>query len=121
MTRGKAEDAGGLTPAKDDNAAPYHFDRRTLPIFKCVDYKQALSRVIWMKNRINFNKTDPSSSERGRKMTWQPGWRSGMQTLAVSSKQFSVNCLAACFKETKISRMCLLMMHSISLVLLISI
>ena len=39
MTRGKAEDAGGLTPAKDDNAAPYHFDRRSLPIFKCVDYK----------------------------------------------------------------------------------
>ena len=38
MTRGKAEDAGGLTPAKDDNAAPYHFDRRSLPIFKCVDY-----------------------------------------------------------------------------------
>ncbi len=38
MARGKAEDAGGLTPAKDDNAAPYHFDPRTLPIFKCVDY-----------------------------------------------------------------------------------
>ena len=38
MTRGKAEDAGGLTPAKDDNAAPYHFDRRTLPIFNCFDY-----------------------------------------------------------------------------------
>ena len=38
MTRGKAEDAGGLTPAKDDNAAPYHFDPRPLPIFKCVDY-----------------------------------------------------------------------------------
>ena len=38
MVRGKAEDAGGLTPAKDDNAAPYHFDPRTLPIFKCVDY-----------------------------------------------------------------------------------
>ena len=38
MARGKAEDAGGLTPAKDDNAALYHFDRRTLPIFKCVDY-----------------------------------------------------------------------------------
>ena len=34
MTRCKAEDAGGLTPAKDDNAALYHFDRRTLPIFK---------------------------------------------------------------------------------------
>ncbi len=43
MTRGKAEDAGGLTPAKDDNAAPYHFDRRTLPIFKCVDYNNHLS------------------------------------------------------------------------------
>ena len=38
MARGKAEDAGGLTPAKDDNAALCHFDRRTLPIFKCVDY-----------------------------------------------------------------------------------
>ena len=25
MTRGKAEDAGGLTPAKDDNTALYHF------------------------------------------------------------------------------------------------
>ena len=39
MARGKAEDAGGLTPAKDDNAALCHFGRRTLPIFKCVDYK----------------------------------------------------------------------------------
>ena len=58
MTRSKAEDAGGLTPAKDDNAAPYHFDRRTLPIFKCVDYKQALSRVIWMKNRIKDQRED---------------------------------------------------------------
>ena len=41
MARGKAEDAGGLTPAKDDNAVPHHFRRRTLPIFKCVDYKAA--------------------------------------------------------------------------------
>ena len=41
MARGKAEDAGGLTPAKDDNAAPYHFAPRTLPIFKCVDYNIA--------------------------------------------------------------------------------
>ena len=39
MARGKAEDAGGLTPAKDDNTALYHFAPRTLPIFKCVDYK----------------------------------------------------------------------------------
>ena len=38
MARGKAEDAGGLTPAKDDNAAPYHFAPRTLPTFMCVDY-----------------------------------------------------------------------------------
>ena len=39
MARGKAEDAGGLTPAKDDNAALCHFGPRTLPIFMCVDYK----------------------------------------------------------------------------------
>ena len=39
MAQGKAEDAGGLTPAKDDNTALYHFAPRTLPIFKCVDYK----------------------------------------------------------------------------------
>ena len=45
MARGKAEDAGGLTPAKDNNAAPYHFDSRTLPIFKCVDYKGQLVPV----------------------------------------------------------------------------
>ena len=38
MAQGKAEDAGGLTPAKDDNTALYHFAPRTLPIFKCVDY-----------------------------------------------------------------------------------
>ena len=46
MTRGKAEDAGGLTPAKDDNAAPYHFDRRTLPFFKCVDYKTIAGAIM---------------------------------------------------------------------------
>ena len=44
MARGKAEDAGGLTPAKDDNAAPHHFGRRTLPIFKCVDYTYGQTR-----------------------------------------------------------------------------
>jgi len=38
MARGKAEDAGGLTPAKDDNAVPHHFVRRTLPIFRRVGY-----------------------------------------------------------------------------------
>ena len=42
MAQGKAEEAGGLTPAKDDNTALCHFGHRTLPIFKCVDYKQAL-------------------------------------------------------------------------------
>jgi len=47
--------------------------------------------------------------------------RFGIQTFAVNSKQFSVNCLVACFRGTRISRMCLLMTHSISLVLLISI
>ena len=40
MAQGKAEDAGGLTPAKDDNTALCHFGHRTLPIFKCVDNKQ---------------------------------------------------------------------------------
>ena len=38
MAQGKAEGAGGLTHAKDGNAALHHFDRRTLPIFKCADY-----------------------------------------------------------------------------------
>ena len=50
MAQGKAEDAGGLTPAKDDNTALCHFGHRTLPIFKCVDYKggpQPLSGRGW--------------------------------------------------------------------------
>ena len=38
MVYGKAEDAGGLSPAKDDNAAVHHFIRRTLPILDRVDY-----------------------------------------------------------------------------------
>ena len=38
MVRGKAEDAGGLTPAKGGSAALCHFGHRTLPIFKCVGY-----------------------------------------------------------------------------------
>ncbi len=41
MAQDKAEDAGGLTPAKDDNAALRCFNRRTLPIFRCVDYIRA--------------------------------------------------------------------------------
>ena len=38
MAQDKAEDAGGLSPAKDDNAALRYFNRRTLPIFRWVDY-----------------------------------------------------------------------------------
>ena len=38
MAYGKAEDAGGLSPAKDDNAAVHYFIRRTLPILDRVDY-----------------------------------------------------------------------------------
>ena len=38
MACGKAEDAGGLSPAKDDNAAVRLFIRRTLPILDRVDY-----------------------------------------------------------------------------------
>jgi len=34
MSRGKAEDAGGLSPVKDDNAAAAHFNRRTLCLFR---------------------------------------------------------------------------------------
>ena len=41
MVYGQAEDAGGLSPAKDDNETAHHFIRRTLPILDCVDYKQA--------------------------------------------------------------------------------
>ncbi|MBD5160579.1 MAG: hypothetical protein HDT14_00860 [Oscillibacter sp.] len=35
----KTEDAGGLTPVKDDNEAAPHFSRRTLLFFSCFDYK----------------------------------------------------------------------------------
>ena len=38
MRRGEAEDAGGLTPVKDDNKAAPHFPRRTLLVFTCFDY-----------------------------------------------------------------------------------
>ena len=33
MACGEAENAGGLTPAKDDNKAAHYFIRRTLLIF----------------------------------------------------------------------------------------
>ncbi len=52
MVRGKAEDAGGLTPAKDDNAALCHFDHRTLPILKCVGYKKA--GIFWTLRKGAF-------------------------------------------------------------------
>ena len=38
MSRSKAEDAGGLTPVKDDNEAAAHFTRRTLLFLNCFDY-----------------------------------------------------------------------------------
>ena len=38
MACSEAEDAGGLTPAKDNNEAAHYFIRQTLPIFDCVDY-----------------------------------------------------------------------------------
>ena len=41
MVCGKAEDAGGLSPVKDDNAAAHHFIRRTLTIWDRGDYMQA--------------------------------------------------------------------------------
>ncbi len=39
MGSSEAEDAGGLSPVKDDNEAVAHFNRRTLPFFKHVGYK----------------------------------------------------------------------------------
>lgn len=39
MAQGKAEDAGGPSPAKDGSAALYRFARRTLLIFKCAGHK----------------------------------------------------------------------------------
>ena len=57
MVYGKAEDAGGLSPAKDDNAAVRHFIRRTLPILGRVDYKTAsmssgvVSSVMYQRHR----------------------------------------------------------------------
>ena len=52
MARGKAEDAGGLTPAKDDNAALCHFDHRTLPILKCVGYKKNGTLDPWRLGHV---------------------------------------------------------------------
>ena len=40
MRRGEAEDAGGLTPVRDDNEAAPHFTRGTLLVFNCFDYKK---------------------------------------------------------------------------------
>ncbi len=39
MGSSEAEDAGGLSPVKDDNEAAAHFNRRTLPFFKRDNYK----------------------------------------------------------------------------------
>ncbi len=39
MSRSEAEDAGGLSPVKDDNEAAAHFNRRTLCFLICVNYK----------------------------------------------------------------------------------
>ncbi len=38
MGSSEAEDAGGLSPVKDGNEAAAHFNRRTLPFFKRVNY-----------------------------------------------------------------------------------
>ncbi len=38
MGSSEAEDAGGLSPDKYDNEAAAHFNRRTLPFFKRVNY-----------------------------------------------------------------------------------
>ena len=47
MVNGKAEDAGGLAPAKDDNAAVRHLIRRTLLSLGCVDYISGKESTPW--------------------------------------------------------------------------
>ena len=46
FSRCKAEDAGGLTPGKDDNAAARKIDRKHEFIFKLVDYTVDLGEIF---------------------------------------------------------------------------
>ncbi len=53
MGRSKAEDAGGLSPVKDNNDAAAHFNRRTLPFLDCVNYKKAGQKTLGEKLRFS--------------------------------------------------------------------
>ena len=52
MECGEAEDAGGLSPAKDDNEAARYFIRQTLLILRCVDY--ILGLFLKTSTRLKF-------------------------------------------------------------------
>ncbi len=50
MGSSETEDAGGLSPVKDDNEAAAHFNHRTLPFFKYIDYRTDLSVTVAIHN-----------------------------------------------------------------------
>ena len=94
MTRGKAEDAGGLTPAKDDNAAPYHFDRRTLPIFKCVDYSRVAAFetfLMWFSLRKSLYRQSDRRAAAALPLTGSPGCAMGGAATGDTSSRASVD------------------------------
>lgn len=49
----KAEDAGGLTQAKDDNAVSGHFYQRTFLFISCCCYKAKIKLVL-VKGGLNY-------------------------------------------------------------------
>ncbi len=59
MGRSEAEDAGGLSPVKDDNDTAAHFNRRTLPFFKFVDYMLDKRRNFLYNTQANAGVAQP--------------------------------------------------------------
>ena len=94
MARGKAEDAGGLTPAKDDNAALCHFGRRTLPIFKCVDYSRVTAFetfLMWFSLRKSLYRQSDRRAAAALPLTGCPGCAMGGAATGDTSSRASVD------------------------------
>ena len=94
MARGKAEDAGGLTPAKDDNAALCHFGRRTLPIFKCVDYSRVTAFetfLMWFSLRKSLYRQSDRRAAAALPLTGSPGCAMGGAATGDTSSRASVD------------------------------
>ena len=94
MARGKAEDAGGLTPAKDDNAALCHFGRRTLPIFKCVDYSRVTAFetfLMWFSLRKSLYRQSDRRAAAALPLTGSPGCAMGGAATGDKSGRDSVD------------------------------